>query len=99
MEGVKPCWDADAFILHLQDVPVVRVDAHGVWERIFVPARAKRRVLENAAVAEKIFCGEVRDMKKRLRETERRLTATVAEQYRRAEVALELKLKRDQDLR
>eukprot|EP00965_Chrysotila_dentata_P173200 5716601-Pleurochrysis_carterae.AAC.1 len=97
IEDSSACLDAEAVFVHLNDQPVIRVDASGVWERSFESGRARRRVLEQAAAKQKRLCGEVRDMRKRLRQMERQLTTTVAEQNRRAEVAAELKMKRDHD--
>eukprot|EP00965_Chrysotila_dentata_P165836 5475080-Pleurochrysis_carterae.AAC.1 len=54
--------------------------------------------MEKTARKEKELCGEVRDLRKRLRDMEKQLTATVAEQDRKAQVAAELKVRRDHDL-
>eukprot|EP00965_Chrysotila_dentata_P179902 5939895-Pleurochrysis_carterae.AAC.3 len=99
LEEAKLCLDADAVILHVDKQLALRIGASGVWERSFGSERGKRRLKESAAQRETQMCGEVIDMQKRLREMERRLATTVAEQARREEVAAGLKKLRDQDLR
>eukprot|EP00965_Chrysotila_dentata_P110958 3667246-Pleurochrysis_carterae.AAC.2 len=92
-------FDADTLVVSLLNKPVVRVDAQGVWERNPGTARSKRHLLERAAASKKTQGSEIKDLKKRLREMERRLTTTVAAQNRRTEVAAELKIERDRDNR
>eukprot|EP00965_Chrysotila_dentata_P005606 184500-Pleurochrysis_carterae.AAC.2 len=85
LDAAASHFDADALVVKLLNEPVVRVDAQGVWKKNLGIACSKRRLLERAAASSQKIGSEVKDLQKRLREIERRLTTTVAEQGRRAE--------------